>query len=188
VTIAYLGEPGAFSHEACLKFVPDHEPLARPSFAGVIAAVVKGEADLGILPVENSGAGPVEEARALLAACGLPIVATHSLQVRMHLLGLPGATLDDVTTVISHPMALAQSARSLETLGLATETATNTAIAARMLQARQDKAIAVLASEAAAAIYGLEILRRDVHDDPDNRTLFTVIGPVAKFPPSLGGG
>jgi prephenate dehydratase len=90
----------------------------------------------------------------------------------MHLLGVEGARLEDVRTVISHPVALKQCARTLEDLGLATEEAPNTALAAQSLAVRHR---AVLASEAAAEAYGLTILRRDVHDRADNATRFAVL-------------
>ncbi len=173
--VAYQGQPGAFGHEACLKFLPDHEPVPVPTFADVASAVADGGAQLGILPVENSCAGPVEEARKVIGEAGLSVVATHRLPVRMHLLAVPGATLETVRTVSSHPVALAQSARTLAGLGLTPEPAANTAIAAKALASSGDKSIAVLASEAAATLYGLSILRRDVHDQADNVTTFCVM-------------
>jgi len=169
MTIAYQGAPGAFSHEACLAFVPDHRPIGLPSFADVVAAVLHGEAERGILPIENSRAGPVRGNGELLAQQGIAVIATYDLAVRMHLLALPAARLEDVTMIVSHPMALAQCASKLRTLGIATGPATNTALAAQGL-ATLDRA--VLASEAAASVYGLTILRRDMHDDPDNMTRF----------------
>ena len=169
---AYQGVPGAFGHQACLAFLAGHEPLAEPSFAAVVDAVICGRAEAGILPVENDEAGPVEEVSDLLAASPVRVVAEHRLAVRMHLLGLPGAVLGGIETAVSHPMALKQCARTLERLGLAGEAAPNTAIAA---QALRDPRKAVLASEAAAQAYGLEILVRDVHDRADNVTRFAVI-------------
>ena len=172
---AYQGQPGAFGHEACLAFLSGFEPVAKPSFAAVIEAVETGEADRGILPVENSAAGPVPGMAALLAASPLAVVARHSLPIRMHLLGLPGSRIEELVSVASHPVALAQSARALAELGLQTEEASNTAVAAVALRDSHDPTRAVLASEPAAAIYGLTILQRDVHDQPDNRTSFCVV-------------
>lgn len=174
--IAYQGVPGAFSHEACLTFVADHEPVGQPTFAAVLEAVVHGEAELGVLPYENSAAGPVEDVHALLAQRPLPIVARHALPIRIHLLGLPGADLATVTTAVSHPMALKQCADTLARMGLAPQPASNTAAAA---QALADPTNAVLASQAAANAYGLAILRRDMQDRPDNETTFVVIAREA---------
>jgi prephenate dehydratase len=169
---AYQGLPGAFGHQACLAFLPHHEPVAEARFAGVLAAVSEGRADCGILPIENNQAGPVTETLALLAASELKIVAEHVLPIRMHLLGLPGATLEQVRTAVSHRVALRQCSQMLTRLGLTPEEAPNTAIAASTLQ---DPAKAALASQAAAEAYGLNILLRDVHDRPDNATRFAVI-------------
>lgn len=175
MTVAYHGVPGAFSHEACRTFLPGEEPVSCSSFAGVIEAVEEGEADLGILPVENNNAGAVDEVRQLLAASMLKILSEHRLPIRIHLLGLPGSSLAGVRTAVSHPMALKQCTATLASLGLATEEAPSTSVAAKNLS---DPAKAVLASEAAAAAYGLVILRRDVHDREVNETTFVVVSKV----------
>ncbi len=176
MTVAYQGQPGAFGHEACLKFLPEHEPLPRADFALVIQAVTAGETELGVLPVENSCAGPVDEVKALLQQSDLPILARHQLPVRMHLLAPAGTRLENVRRIVSHPIALAQCAETLRGLGIAVEPAGNTAAAAKALAESSDGTTAVLASEAAASIYGLAILRRNVHDRPDNATTFYVLG------------
>jgi len=172
--VAYQGLPGAFGHQAALAFAPGFEPVAEPSFAAVVAAVVEGRTERGILPIENNEAGPIAEARALLAEAAVEVLAEPLLPVRMHLLGLPGARLGDIRTAVSHPVALRQCARTLHRLGLAREEAPNTAIAAAQLR---DPAKAVLASSAAAEAYGLVILLADVHDRPDNATRFALLAP-----------
>ncbi|HEY9554343.1 prephenate dehydratase domain-containing protein [Allosphingosinicella sp.] len=181
-TVAYQGQPGAFSHEACLAFLPACRPLAKPSFAAVVAAVESGDTDIGILPIENSTAGRVEEALRVLDRSSLATLSERSLPVRLHLLSLPGTRLEAIARVISHPMALAQCAETLRSLNLPTQSAVNTAVAAKRLAAATDGATAVLASEAAARTYGLAILRRDVHDRPDNATRFRVIGLPGEGP------
>jgi prephenate dehydratase len=172
VTIGYQGAPGAFGHEACLAFVPGQEPRAFASFAAVAAAVAAGETECGLLPVENSTAGEVPGVRALIAGTGLAVAAEHRLPVRMHLLGLPEAELGRIETVVSHPMALRQCRGHIAALSLATEEAPNTALAA---QALADARKAVLASAAAAKLYGLRILAADMQDDPDNATVFALV-------------
>jgi prephenate dehydratase len=174
--VAYQGLPGAFSHEACLTFLPDDEPFGRATFAEVIDAILHDEADLGMLPYENNAVGPVEEVQALLADCPLAIVARHQLPIRMHLLGLPGTDLGQVTTAVSHPMALKQCAETLGRMGLSMQPASNTAVAA---QALSDPNKAVIASQAAAEAFGLVILQRDVHDHKDNATTFVVLARAA---------
>jgi prephenate dehydratase len=169
--VAYQGADGAFSHEACLRFLPDHEPLAFATFSEVIAAVQGGAADCGMLPLANNVAGETG-ARELIEKALLHIIDEPVLPVRMHLLGLETARFEQIRTVVSHPVALRQCARSLAALGLATEESSNTALAAKALN---NPSTAVLASERAAAIYGLSILRRDVHDRPDNATRFAIV-------------
>jgi prephenate dehydratase len=175
MTVAYHGVPGAYSHEACLAFLPGEETIAYPSFGQVVQAVERGEADRGVLPIENNNAGPVHEVKQLLASARLNIVAEHRLPIRIHLLGLPGSRIDQVRTAISHPMALKQCADTLARLGLATEASPSTSVAAKELC---DPAEAVLASEAAAEAYGLVILQRDVHDRDVNETTFVVVSRV----------
>lgn len=177
MTVAYQGVPGAFGHAAALEFVPGHAAVAKSNFVGVLAAVASGEVDYGVLPMENSVAGPVRDVEHLLQGCNLPC-KERDLTVRMHLLGRPGTDLAAVRTIVSHPIGLAQCGKALRDMGVATAEASNTAIAAKTLSESGDAATAVLASEAAAATYGLEILRRDMQDRADNVTTFCVIGPA----------
>lgn len=183
MTVAYQGAPGAFSHQACLIFLPRHAHIARPTFAGVAAAVGQGTADFGMLPLSNSAAGKVDGVSELIADAGLIVEAEYRLPVRMHLLGLSGSRLDDIHMVWSHPMALKQCSRAICRLGLMPREAANTALAAQSLE---DPRAAVLASEAAAAIYGLSILLRDLQDDPDNSTLFALARHPGKEPCMIG--
>ena len=173
--VAYQGEPGAFSHEACQRFLPEAEAVRMASFADVVAAVTNGETELGVLPEENSAAGVVPEVRALLDGSPLAIVARHQLPIRMHLMAVPGTAIESVRTVVSHPIALAQCAQTLRALGLETEEAQNTAGAAKALATSRDPSRAVLASSAAAEAYGLAILKRDMQDREDNATRFVVL-------------
>jgi prephenate dehydratase len=169
--VAYAGAPGAFSHEACLRFLPEDEPVPVENFEAVIAAVEDGAAERGIVPLANNAAGETG-ARALIQAAPVRVVSEQFFPVRMHLLGVPGSALEQVRTVVSHPVALAQCARTLHVLGLTPEEAANTAVAASQLV---DPNRAVLGSRSAARLYGLEILKSDVHDRPDNATTFAVI-------------
>ena len=172
MTVAYHGVPGAFSHEACLRFLPTEEPIGLPSFADVIRAVESGEAEYGILPLENNNAGGVDEVQELLTASSLRSVAHHRLSIRIHLLGLPGSSMDKVDTAVSHPMAIKQCLGTLHSLGLATEEAPSTSVAAQTLS---EPTKAVLASEAAAEAYGLVVLKANVHDREVNETTFVVV-------------
>jgi len=170
--IAYAGAEGAFAHQACLAFAGGMEPVGVESFAAVVSAVERGEAACGMLPLHNSRAGEVRDAVALIESGAVRVIARSALPVRMHLLGLPGGTLEGLRLVRSHPMALKQCSRALMALGLPVEEAPNTAIAARTIE---DAGVGVLASEAAAEVYGLTVLRRDMQDDPDNMTIFGIV-------------
>jgi prephenate dehydratase len=172
VSVAYHGVPGAFSHEACLRFLPGEEPVGRPTFADVVGSVERGEADYGILPLENNNAGSVDEVQALLADTSLTVIAEHKLPIRIHLLGLAGSAIDQIRTAVSHPMAIKQCAETLRSLGLETEEAPSTSLAAQTLR---DPKKAVLASEAAATAYGLVVLEPNVHDREVNETTFVVV-------------
>lgn len=173
--VAYQGVPGAFGEEACRAFLPEWLPLAKPSFAAVVEAVRAGEAERGILPLRNSSAGPVPGVEELIGGSGLLVLERHSLPVRMHLLAVPGAGLEAIRRVGSHPMALAQCRKWLDESGLAVEEEANTAVAARALAESGDLEKAVMASETAAKTYGLAILRRDIQDSADNATTFVVV-------------
>ena len=171
MSVAYQGTEGAFSHQACLRFLPGHQAVAVPTFVDVVTAVNRGEADFGMLPLANNEAGETG-ARGLIEKGGLEIVEERELPVRMHLLGLPTARIEKIRTVVSHPVALRQCAETLAELEVETEETSNTALAAAALT---NPNRAVLASEEAARLYGLTILKRDVHDRPDNSTRFAIV-------------
>jgi prephenate dehydratase len=172
MSVAYHGVPGAFSHEACLRFLPGEQPVGLPTFADVVRAVESGEADYGMLPIENNNAGGVDEVQELLGKTSLKVISEHRLPIRIHLLGLPGASIDRVRTAVSHPMAIKQCRETLRSLGLETEEAPSTSVAAQTLS---DPTKAVLASEAAASAYGLVVLKPNVHDREVNETTFVVV-------------
>lgn len=172
---AFQGTFGAFSHEACVACLPDADPTPFATFAEAFAAVESGECALGFIPIENSTAGRVPEVQALLAASRLEVVAEHLWRVRLQLMALPGAKLEEIEAVASHPMALAQCGELLDALGVRREPAYDTAGAAADLARSGDLKRAVVAARPAAALYGLEILRNDVEDRPDNTTRFAVL-------------
>ncbi len=172
---AFQGAFGAFSHEACLALLPDADPAPYPSFQAAFEAVRTGACAFGVIPSENSIAGPVPEVAPLLAASGLRVLETRPWPIRMHLMGVPGGDLTAIKTVASHPMALKQCGRFLRAHGFVAEAAYDTAGAAQMLAATPDPTRAVVAAAAAAELYGLEILSPDVQDRADNVTRFLVL-------------
>jgi prephenate dehydratase len=174
-TVAYQGAPGAFSHEACLRLLPHDEPVAFPQFADAIAAVISGECECALLPVRNNTAGEVPGVSKLIEDAGLHICADAWLPISHQLLANAGVTLGSLKTASSHPMALAQCAKTLKRLRLKPVEAFDTAGAAQQLAQNEDQTSAVIASRTAGEIYGLEIVAPNIEDDPGNATLFAIV-------------
>jgi len=174
--IAFQGEPGAYSHQACHEARPEMEALPCRTFEEVIAAVREGEAEQAMLPVENSTYGRVADIHRLLPESGLHILDEAFLRVRISLLGLPGSKLDEIKDVRAHLVLLPQSAQFLKAHGIRGHAAADSAGAAAELALHQTPGEGVLASELAADIYGLEILARDIEDHGHNTTRFVIMG------------
>ncbi|WP_193609772.1 prephenate dehydratase [Nocardioides lijunqiniae] len=173
--IAYQGEPGANSHQVSRQHYPDWDTLPCASFEDVFAAVEAREADLAMIPIDNSIAGRVADIHHFLPGSGLHIVAEHFLRIRFHLMGVPGATLDQVRTVHSHVHALGQCRKIIREHGLVPLISGDTAGAAREVAEAADPTQAAISPPLAAEIYGLEILAEDVEDEDHNTTRFVVL-------------
>ena len=173
--IAYQGEPGANSHIVCQERYPELEALACASFEDVFAAVGSGEAELAMIPIDNSIAGRVADIHHFLPGSGLHIVAEHFLRIRFHLMAVPGATLETIRTVHSHVHALGQCRRIIREHGLTPLISGDTAGAAREVAEAQDPTQASISPPLAAEIYGLEVLATDVEDEDHNTTRFVVL-------------
>src|SRR5215469_4746473 len=179
--IAFQGEPGANSHLAINEVYPDREALPCATFEDAFAAIASGEADLGMIPIENSVAGRVADIHHLMPESGLHIVAEHFMPVRHQLLGVKGATLADIKTVESHVHALGQCRKVIRRLGIKPVVAADTAGSAREIAEAGDKSRAAIASRLAAEIYALHILSADVEDEAHNTTRFIVLSRDAKW-------
>lgn len=177
--IAFQGEPGAYSHEACRKARPDMEALPCRTFEDAIEAVRSGEADLGMLPVENSTYGRVADIHSLLPQSGLHIIDEAFVRVHINLLGLPGTKIDDITHAMSHTVLLGQCKSFLAKHGIHRVTGADTAGSARQIAAMKDPSHAALASELAGDIYGLEVLARHIEDQGNNTTRFLIMSREA---------
>ncbi len=173
--IAFQGDPGANSHEACRTFFPDHQATPRPTFEEAFEAVKSGACGLALIPVENSVAGRVSDVHHLLPSSGLKIVGERFMPIRHQLMANRGASLEGLKRVMSHAMALAQCRKAIRRLKLEAHPVYDTAGAARMLSERPDPETAAIAPALAAEIYGLEILMRDVEDERHNTTRFLVM-------------
>src|SRR5580693_4347276 len=179
--IAFQGEPGANSHIAIAEAYPDAEALPCPTFEDAFAAISSGEADLGMIPIENSVAGRVADIHHLMPDSGLHIVAEHFMPVRHQLLGIKGARLEDIKTVESHVHALGQCRKIIRKLGVKPVVAADTAGSAREVAQVGDKTRAAIASRLAAEIYGLDILAQDIEDEDHNTTRFIVLSRDAAW-------
>ena len=174
-SIAYQGEPGANSHLVCREHYPEWEALACASFEDVFAAVESGEADLAMIPIDNSIAGRVADIHHFLPDSGLHIIGEHFLRIRFALMGLPGSSLDAITTVHSHVHALGQCRRFIREHGLKPVISGDTAGAAREVSEYADPTQGAISPPLAAEIYGLQILAEDVEDEDHNTTRFVVL-------------
>lgn len=170
--IAFQGEPGAFSEVACRRFAPGYKPLACPTFEDAFEAVKSGRAARAMLPIENSLAGRVADIHHLLPEADLHIVAEHFLPIEHHLMARPGVKLEDVKIARSHAMALGQVRGFLRAKKLLPEVAGDTAGSARKLSESDAGDVAVVASDIAAEIYGLNILAQNIEDAGHNTTRF----------------
>src|SRR3954470_20493702 len=179
--IAFQGEPGANSHIAIAEAYPQAEPMPCATFEDALAAISSGEAELGMIPIENSVAGRVADIHHLLPASGLFIVGEWFLPIRHQLMAPRGATLSDIRTVESHVHALGQCRRIIRKLGIRAIVAADTAGSARIVAERGDDSCASIASRLAAQIYGLDILAEDVEDETHNTTRFVVLARDAKW-------
>lgn len=177
--IAFQGELGAYSHEACAQNYPDLEPLPCATFEDVISSVNAGHADLAMLPVENSTYGRVADIHRLLPQSGLHIVDEAFIRVRISLMAKKGVALDDIERVRAHLVLLPQAANYLSAHGIAGEAAADSAGAAADLAGSDEARIGVLASEIAAEIHGLEVLAHNIEDNGHNTTRFLVMSPKA---------
>ncbi|MDT0681171.1 prephenate dehydratase [Roseicyclus sp. F158] len=177
--IAYQGEPGAYSHQACVEARPDHEPMPCSTFEDAIEAVRTGAAELAMLPVENSTYGRVADIHRLLPESGLHIVGEAFVRVHISLLGVPGTRIEDVTRAQSHTVLLGQCRTFLRGNGIEPVTGADTAGSAAHVARVADPSLAALASELAGEIYGLVPLAREIEDQTTNTTRFLVMSRQA---------
>lgn len=179
--IAFQGEPGAYSHEACRNARPGMEVLPCRTFEDVIEAVKSGDADLAMLPVENSTYGRVADIHRLLPHSGLHIIDEAFVRVHISLLGVPGAEIADIKEAHSHLVLLPQCAGFLKEHSIRGRVSPDNARAAREVAEWGDKSHAALASELAGEIYGLDVLARRIEDHDNNTTRFLIMSPEPNY-------
>ena len=184
MTVAYQGRPEAYSDLACRSAMPGRPTLGLATFEATIDAVRSGAAELAMLPCENSLAGRVPDIHSLLPDSGLHIVGEHFQRVEHCLLGVPGAAIGQVRRAHSHAVALGQVRGILHELGLEAVVEADTAGSAELVAARGDPADAAIASQLAAELYGLDVLRANVEDANNNTTRFYVAALAGDWPPA----
>ncbi|SFB00869.1 prephenate dehydratase [Poseidonocella pacifica] len=177
--IAFQGEPGAYSHQACREARPGYEPLPCPTFEDAIEAVRSGDAELGMIPVDNSTYGRVADVHHLLPASGLHIIDEAYVRVHVNLLAVKGATLDQIKRVRSMAILLGQAREFIKTHDLRTLAWSDNAAAARTVAEMADPTEAAFASELAGEIFGLDVLARHIEDHELNTTRFIVMSRQA---------
>lgn len=187
--VACAGCAGAYADKAAGYLFPEtqeerHRPLFVSSFADVFAAVRDGRADYGVLPVENSSTGSVNEVYDLMMAHRFSIAAAVEVPIRHCLLAVDGASMDTIKTVYSHHQGLSQCAEFIASKGWEAQPFANTAMAARMVAEKGDISIAAIASEQSGHIYGLNTLSNDIQIVKNNCTRFIVISSKLVISPA----
>jgi prephenate dehydratase len=183
VNVAYPGRDGAHSAAACDRLFPDGADLVPlPSFTAVVEAASGGEVAFGVLPIESSLTGPVNETHDLLYDSPLSITAETVLPIRHCLVGPAEIAIEDIRVVRSHPAALDQCRRLLAAMPWATaNAAATTADAAHQVSEHGDPGEVAIASERAASAYGLVVIAGDVGDHPEAYTRFVSVAPFTRL-------
>ena len=176
--VAYCGVPGAFAYAAARRLFPQGEYVSFGSFAEAYGAVVSGDCESAVLPIENSSAGEVGEVCDLIFAGPLFINRTADLSVTQNLLTVKGAGAGAVKTVVSHPQALMQCSEFIKSKGYAAREFSNTALAAKYVSEQNDESLAAIGTAEAAELYGLDVAVPNVNKNKANTTRFAVLSRV----------
>ncbi|MCS7143057.1 MAG: prephenate dehydratase [Aigarchaeota archaeon] len=175
--VAFQGEYGSFSEEAVIKqFGKGVTMLPKKTITSVFMSVEAGEAEAGVVPIENSIEGPVNETYDRLLTTGLKVIGEINMRIRHCLIGLYGASVSDIKRVYSHPQAIGQCRAYLESLGVELFSTYDTAGSVKMIKEMGDPTNAAIASQRAAEIYEMEVLASDIEDYGRNYTRFLIIG------------
>jgi len=181
--VAYQGEAGAYSEQGAVALFPDAEHRPLPSIRTVFESVEVGRTGWGLVPMDNSQAGSINETYDLFLRHGLHLVGETVVRVDHCLLALPGSAIDDLREVVSHPQAIAQCEEFLSALDVTVRAEYNTAGAAKRIAEDRLERSAAIASRRAAELYGLEVLAERIQTYPDNYTRF---GALSRDPAPLG--
>ena len=183
--VAYSGVEGAFAHIAAGRIFPEGNRVSHGDFKAAYNSVVNGECDVAVLPIENSYAGEVGQTLDLIFSGTLYINGIYELVIHQNLLGVEGATVEDIKRVTSHPQALSQCHDYIEMRGFATEESNNTAIAAKAVAEANDISYGAIASAETAQLYGLKVIEANINKSGENTTRFAVLSKVRAKSPAL---
>ncbi|WP_115718043.1 prephenate dehydratase [Gallaecimonas mangrovi] len=187
LTLAHLGQPGTYSHLAAQAYASRRQcgfqGLSCESFSDIIKAVEDGRAPLGLLPIENTSSGSINDVYDLLRHTHLHIIGETYLKVDHHLLVKPGLSLDKLEKVCSHPQALTQCSQYLAKTHYQQEACASTAHAMAKV-AQSDEAIAAIGPESGGALYGLVAIDRHLANQEENHTRFIIVSRDAQTVPS----
>jgi prephenate dehydratase len=174
----FLGEIGTFSHKACTQYFGTRVSAApMSSFKAIFEAVKEGETDFGVVPLENSLTGSIHENYDLLLEHDLKIIGEITLRIMHHLIGHPGAKVEDIKRVFSYPQVFQQCRQFLDRHeNWELVSAKDTAGAVKQIHERENPSDAAIASKEAAEIHGMEVLEEGIETNPRNYTRFVVIG------------
>ena len=174
--IVYAGVPGAYAEAAAIKYFGENADIHNvKSFDKVVREVSEGISDYGVIPIENSSAGFVSGNYDIIKNGNVHIVDEVVIDIEHALLGIPGATIDDIKKVISHDQGLMQCKDFIDDYDLKKEAVSNTAVAAKRVMEMQDKTLGAIASERAAELYGLKVLKKKVNFSRENATKFVIL-------------
>jgi len=173
--VAFQGELGAYSHEACRIARPGWEAVPCATFEDAVDQVRSADADCAMLPVENSVYGRVADIHRILPGSGLRIVDEVFVPIHINVLVIPGTPLNDIRTAMSHMVLLGQCRNFFKRHGIEALPSADTAGSAKRVAELGDRSIAALASELAGEIYGLEVAKQQIEDSEFNRTRFIVM-------------
>ncbi len=183
--VAYSGVEGAFAHIAAGRIFPESNRVSYRDFKAAYNAVVNGESDVAVIPIENSYAGEVGQTMDLIFSGTLYINGIYELEIHQNLLGVQGATVEDIKKVTSHSQALSQCHDYIKMRGFETEEANNTALAAKSVADTNDKSYGAIASLETAELYGLKVIESNINKSGENTTRFAVLSKVCASSPAL---
>ena len=183
--VAYSGVEGAFAHIAAGRIFPEGNRISYGDFKAAYDAVMSGECDAAVLPIENSYAGEVGQTMDLIFSGPLFINGIYELEIHQNLLGVEGARVEDIKRVASHPQALSQCHDYIKMRGFETVESSNTALAAKTVAESGDRSLGAIASVETAEIYGLRVIEANVNKSGENTTRFAVLSKVRAAQPAM---